>query len=144
MKCGAEDFGLLFICSCAWFGKFRPSFPYLTQYLSTWETGIAQPTEGPDTRVRSHLMWKKELKTLDYFSWVSALDLRYLLQYPSTCETGIDQLTEGPDTTVRSHLMWNKELKNLDYFSCVSAHDLGYSSPVSTNCSNTWVPVKQV
>ena len=88
VKKRAEDFGLLFMSPCTWFG--------------------------------------------------------YLLQYPSTCETGIAWLTEGPDTTVRSHLMWNKELKNLDYFLCVSAHDLGYSGPVSPNCSNTWVPVKQV
>ena len=45
-----------------------------TEYL---ETGIAQPTESPETRVKSHLMWNKELKTLDYFSCVPAHDLGY-------------------------------------------------------------------
>ena len=95
VKWGTEVFGLLFVCLCAWFGVFGPSFPKLPQYLSTWETGITRSTEALDTRVRSHLMWNKKLKTLDYFS-------------------------------------------------CVPARDLGYLGPVSPNCPNTWVPVKQV
>ena len=61
MKQGAEDFGLLFMCHCTWFGVFRPNLPKLLQYPSICETGIAQPTEGHDTRVRSQLMWNKEL-----------------------------------------------------------------------------------
>ena len=65
-------------------------------------------------------------------------------QYPSTCETGIARPIEGSDTGVRSHLMRNKELKTLDYFSCVPAHDVGYSDPISPNCPNTQIPVKQV
>ena len=48
------------------------------QYPSTCDTGTVLPTEGPDTRLRSHLMWDKELKTLDYFSCVPAHDLGHL------------------------------------------------------------------
>ena len=71
MKQGAENFGLLFMCPCTWFGVFGPNFPKLPQYPSTCETGIIRPAEGPDTRVRSHLMWNKELKTLDFlFVWL--------------------------------------------------------------------------
>ena len=119
---------------CTWFGVFGPSFPKLPQHPSTCETGsIARPTEGPDTRVRSHLMWNKELKTLDYFSCVPAHDLGYLgpispkfPQYPSTCETGIVQPMGPPDTRVRSnYLMWNKELKTLNYLCPCLSHDLG-------------------
>ena len=75
VKQGAEDFGLPFRCSSTWFGVFRPSFSKLPQYSSTCETRIARPTEGNDTRVRSYLMWKKELKTLDYFSCDSLHDV---------------------------------------------------------------------
>ena len=64
------------------FGVFRPSFPKLSQYPSTWETGITQPTEALDPRVRSHLMWNKKLKTLDYFSCVPARDLGIWIQFP--------------------------------------------------------------
>ena len=149
VKQGAEDFGLLFRCPGTWFGVFRPSFPKLPQYPSTCETGIARPTEGNDTRVRSHLMWNKELKTLDYFSCVPAHDLGYSAPVSPNCwntwvtvKQVITQSTEGPDTRARSHLMWNKELKTWDYFSCVLAQDLGYSGPVSQNCPDPWVPVK--
>ena len=75
VKPGAEDVGLLFMCPCTWFGVFGPSFPKLSQYLSTCETGIIGPTEGLDTSIRSHLMWNKELKTLDFFLCDSVLDL---------------------------------------------------------------------
>ena len=150
MKQGAEDFGVLFMCLYTWFWVFGPSFSKLPQYPSTCLTGIVRPTEGPDTRVRSHLMWNKELKTLDYFSCVFAHDLGYLGPVSPYCsntwvhETGIARPKEGPDTRVRSHLMWNKELKTLNYFSCVPAHDLMYFGPVSPNCPNTQVTVKQV
>ena len=56
-------------------GVFGPSFPKLPQYLSTCETGIAQPAEGLDTRVRSYLMENKDLETLNYLSYVPARDL---------------------------------------------------------------------
>ena len=135
MKCWAEDLGLLFMCPCAWFGVFGPSFPKLPQHPSTCETGIAQPTEGPDTRVRSNLMWNKELKTLDYFSCVLAHDLGYLgpvsPNCPNTCKTGIIGPTEGLDTSLRSYLMWNKELKNLNFFLCDFVLDLGVFGPFS-------------
>ena len=72
VKWGTEVLGLLFVCPFAWFGLFRPSFPKLLQYSSTWETGITQPTQALDTRVISHLMWNKKLKTLDYFSCQSS------------------------------------------------------------------------
>ena len=75
MKQGAKDFGLLFMCPCTWFGVFGPSFPKLSQYLSTCETGIIGPTEGPDTSIRSHLMGNKELKALNFFLCDFALDL---------------------------------------------------------------------
>ena len=124
------------MCPCLWFGVFGPNFPKLPRYPSTCETGIARPTEGPDTRVRSHLMWNKELKTLDYFSRVLAHDLGYscllspkLPQYLNTCEAGIIQPTEGLDTSIRSHLMWNKEMKTLDFFLCDSVLDLGVFGP---------------
>ena len=54
VKQGAEEFGLLFMCLCTWFGVFGPSFPKLFQYLSTCETGIISPTEGLDTSIRFH------------------------------------------------------------------------------------------
>ena len=63
------------MCPCTWFGAFRPSFPNMHQYLSNCETGIIRPTEGIDTSIRSHLMWNKELKTLDFFLCNSVLDL---------------------------------------------------------------------
>ena len=100
VKLGAEDFGLFFRCPSTWFGIFRPSFPKLPQYPSTCETGIAQPTEGNGTTVRSHLMWNKELKTLDYFSGVPCTwfgifrpSFPKLPQCLSTCETGVIQST---------------------------------------------------
>ena len=67
------------------FGVFRPSFPKLPQYPSTWEIGIAQPKEHPDTRVNSHFMFGKEQKTLDYFSCVRAYDLWYLSPVSKKC-----------------------------------------------------------
>ena len=119
------------VAPCIWFGVFKPSF-ILPQYPSSCETVIARPTESRDNRINSHLMWNKELMTLDYFSHVPALDLEVfwpsfpkLPQYLSTCETGITRPTVGPATRTRSHLMWNKQLKTLDYFSCVPAHDYG-------------------
>ena len=96
VKQGAEDFGLLFRCPSTWFGVFGPSFPKLPQYPNTCETGIARPTEGSDTGVRSHLMWNKKLKTLDYLSgvpctWFGIFRLSFpkFPQYLSTCETGV-------------------------------------------------------
>ena len=72
-----------FCVSLCMIGVVGPSFPKLPQYLSTWETGITQPTEALGTRVRSHLMWNKKLKTLDYFSCVPACDLGYTwVQFP--------------------------------------------------------------
>ena len=132
MKQGAEDFGFLFKCPGTWFGVFRPSFPKLPQYLNTCETGTARHTEGNDTRVRSYLMWNKELKTLDYISGVLAHDLWYsgpVSQCLSTCETGVIQPIQGLDTRVRSHLIWNIELKTLDYLSFDSVHDIGLFGP---------------
>ena len=76
--------------------------------------------------------------------WGIWVEFPKLPQHPSTCETGITQPTKAFDTRVRSHLMWNKELKTLGYCSCVCARDLGYLAPVSPNCPNTWVLVKQV
>ena len=139
MKCGAEDYGQLFTCPCAWFWVFRPSFPKLPQYLSTCETGIAPLTDDLDTRVRSHLMWNKELKTLDYFSCVPGHDLGYLgpisSNGPNTLvpvkQVYIAWPTEGPNTRVRSNLMWNKELKTLSFFLCDFVLDLGVFGPFS-------------
>ena len=117
MRCGAENFGLHFMCLCKWFGIFGPSLPKLPQYPSTCETGLAKPTEGLETRVRSHLMWSKELKTLDYFfmfpcTWFGVFGTSFpkLPQYLSTSETGIIRPTEGLDTSIRFHLMRNKGL----------------------------------
>ena len=137
------------MCPCTWFGAFRPGFPKLPQYPSTCKTGIAWPTEGPDTRVRSHLMWNKELKTLDYFSCVPAHNLRYSgpvsPNCPTTCETVIIWPIEGLDTSVRSRLMWNKELKTLDYFLYDSVHNLGVFGPFfPPNCPYAQVPKKQI
>ena len=121
------------MCLCMWFGVFKTSFSKLPQYSSTWKTGIVQPREGSDIRVKSHLMWNKELKTLDYLHvslhmiwgiWVPKLP-----QHLSTCETGIIWLTEDLDTRKRSHLMWNKELRTLNFFSCDSLLDLGVFGP---------------
>ena len=96
VKQGAEDFGLLFRCPSTWFVVLGPSFPKLPQYSSTCETGIPKPTEGNDIRVRSHLMWGKELQTLDYFSgvpctWFGIFRSSFpkLPQYLSICQTGV-------------------------------------------------------
>ena len=147
VKQGAEDFGLLFKYPGTWFGVFGPSFPKLPQYPRTCETGIARPTEGSDTRIRSHLMWNKELKTLYYFSdvpctWFGIFrsSLPKLPQYLSACETGVIRSTQGLDTRVRSHLMWSKELKTLDYFLCDSVHDVmvfGPLFPKLPECAST-------
>ena len=85
VKQGAEDFGLFFMCPCMWFGVFGTSFPKLLQYPSTYETGLAQSTESPDTTARSHLMWNNELKTLDCFLCVPAHDLGYLGPVSQSC-----------------------------------------------------------
>ena len=76
------------ICPCTWFGVFEPSFPKLPQYicpiaLSTCEAGIIRPTECLDTSVMSHLMWNKELKPLDFFSFDSVLDSGVFGSFPS-------------------------------------------------------------
>ena len=63
-------------------GEFGPSFPKPLQYLSTWETGITQPTEALDTKVKSHLMWNKKLKPLDYFSCVPHVIWGIRAQFP--------------------------------------------------------------
>ena len=111
------------MCPCAWFGVFGPSFSKLPQYLSTCETGIIQPTEGLDASIRSHLMWNKELKILDFFSCHSVLDLGVLgpfppklPQSPSTQRTGINQSSDNLSKRVRPHLMWNVELNTLGMF----------------------------
>ena len=57
VKQGAEDFGLVFMCPCIWFGVFGSSFPKLPQYLSTWETVIFRPTEGLDTIAYGPFLW---------------------------------------------------------------------------------------
>ena len=80
IKWGAEVFGFLFVCPCAWFGVFGPSFPKLPHYLSTWETGITQPAEALDTRVKSHLMWNKKLKTLLWIAFCVSLHVIWGIQ----------------------------------------------------------------
>ena len=118
------------MCPCTWFGVFGPNFPKVPQYPSTCETGIAWPIEGPDTRVRSNLMWNKELKTLDYFSCVLAHDLGYSGPVSPNCpntwvpvkQVYIIQPTEGLDTSIRSHLMQNKELWRLWISFCDFVH----------------------
>ena len=99
-KQGAEDFGLLFRCPGTWYGVFGPNFPKLPQYPSIWETGIARPTEGNDTWVRSHMMWNKELKTGLLFRcplhmvWhIFRPSFAKLPQYLGTYETGVIQPT---------------------------------------------------
>ena len=59
VKQGAKAFGLLFMCPCTSFRVFSLNFSKLTWYSSTVKTGIVQATGSPDTRVRSHLMWKE-------------------------------------------------------------------------------------
>ena len=96
-------------------------------------------------------MWNIQLKTLDCLSCVTSYDLGVLEPYfPKLPNAQIPirqynwALSGDLDIRVRPHLILTKELKSLDYFSCVSEHDLGYLGPVSPNCPNTWVPVKQV
>ena len=55
----------------------QAQFPQIAPILEYWETGTTQPTEALETRVMSHLMRNKELKTLDYFTCVPARDLGY-------------------------------------------------------------------
>ena len=42
------------------------------------KTGITQLSDDLDRKVRPHLMWNLELKTMDYFLCVPAHDLGYL------------------------------------------------------------------
>ena len=123
------------------------SFPKLLQYPSTYETGIIRPTEGLDTTIRSHLLWNKELKTLDFFSYESVLDLgvfgpfpQKLPKCPSTQKTGITQPSDDLGRRARPHLMWNVELKTMDYFRHVPPHDLGYLGPISPNLPDAQIP----
>ena len=138
------------MCTCTWFGVFGPSFPKLSQCPITCETGKAQPTEGNNTRVRSHLIWNKELKTLDYFlcpcTWFGVFGPSFpkLPRYLSTSETGIIQTIEGLDTRLRSHLMWSKKLKTLDYFTFDSVHDLRVFGPFFPKLPLCQLPKKQV
>ena len=65
-------------------------------------------------------------------------------QYLKYAKTSITQPLDCLGTWVRLHSLWNVMLKTLDYFLCFSTHDLGYLGPVSLNCPNAQIPVKQV
>ena len=136
------------MCPCTWFGVFRPSFPKLSQCPITCETGKAQLIEGNDTRVSSHLIWNKELKTLDFFfmcpcTWFGVFGPSFpkLPQYLSTSETGIIRTIEGLDTRLRSHLIWSK---TLDYFTCNSVHDVEVFGPFFSKLPLCQLSKKQV
>ena len=94
------------MCSCIWFGVFGLSFPNLPQYLSTCETGIIQPTEDLDTSIRSHLMWNKEMKTLDYFLCDSVHDLGDLGPVHPNCPGKIKLHNQSGGFTCRV-FFWN-------------------------------------
>ena len=64
--------------------------------------------------------------------------------YPRYPKSSITQPSDCLGTWIRPHSMWNVMLKILNDFLCVSRHDLGYLGPVSPNCLNTQIPVKQV
>ena len=66
-----------YVRGITWFGLFWPAFPKLPQSPNTSESSIALLSQGLGTRLRPHLMWNMELKTLDYFSCNPAHDLRY-------------------------------------------------------------------
>ena len=141
VKKGAEDFGLLFMSPCTWFGVFGPNFPKLPQYLSTCETGIARPTEGPDTTVRSHLCETRSWRLLITFHvplhmiWCFWAQFPQIAPIPENLWIGIIWPTEGLNTSIRSHLMWNKVLKTLEFFLCDSVFDLGVFGPFSPKLS---------
>ena len=53
-------------------------FPQITlMCISTCKTGIIQPSEGLDNRLKANLMWNLEPKTFDYFLCVPAWELAY-------------------------------------------------------------------
>ena len=55
-------------------GQVSPNCP--NTWVPVKQVYITHPTEGLGTRVRSHLMWNKDLKTSDYFSCVPACYLQ--------------------------------------------------------------------
>ena len=135
MKCGAEDYRLLFIYSFTWFGAFRPRLLKLRKSPKSCKSGITQLSEDLNTRAEPNLIWNVELKTWDYFlccfTWLMVFWVIFpkLPQSPNTCETGITLLLEGLDTRLRPHLMWNVELKTFNYFLRVPVHDLEVFRP---------------
>ena len=60
------------------FGVFGPYLPKLPLCSNTHKTGITEPSDDFDIRVRLHLMLNEELKSLDSFSCVLVYDLGYL------------------------------------------------------------------
>ena len=79
MKQGGEEFGLIFEWLCVDdSGLSGPSFFKLPYYPSTKKTGITQSLDDLGRRVRHHLMWNVELKTMNYFRCVPPHDLGYL------------------------------------------------------------------
>ena len=103
-----------FLCVTSYgLGVFGPYFLKLPWCSNTHKTGITEPSNDFDIRVRPHLMLNKELKSLDSFFVCPWAQFPQTAPIPDTWETGITQPTETPDTRVLSHLMWNNELKTL-------------------------------
>ena len=64
------------------------SLPKLSQYPCTCKTGIARLTGSLETKIRSHLMRNKKLKTLNYLSYVLA---HYLAVSPNCSNTRVPE-----------------------------------------------------
>ena len=80
---GAEGFGLWFLWLYLIFESFLPNCP--NECPSTQKTGITQLNYQmilDGRKVRPHLIWNVELKTLDYFRCVLSHDLGIWVQFP--------------------------------------------------------------
>ena len=86
---------------------------------TTQKTVVTQSLGDLCRGVRPYLMWKVELKTMDYFRCVGPHDLGYLglvsqiYLMPKYPKAGITQPTDSVCTRLRSDWMWNLLLKTL-------------------------------
>ena len=78
-KCGVEDFRLLSVYHCQWFGIFGTSIPKFPLCHNYPKTNVTQPSDG----VRPHLMQNVELKIYDYFLCFPTNDLEELGPIPT-------------------------------------------------------------
>ena len=97
-------------------GVFRHFF---LKYLGTQKTGITQSSDDLSKRVRPHLMWNVELKTLVYFRCIPPHDPGYLgpvfqiYLMPKYSKTGKTSSSDSFYVWLRTDRIWKVVLKTI-------------------------------